>query len=266
MNGADTLPTVLVVGPMKAGTTWIHDYLAWRGDVGLPDGVKETFFFDRHFDRGIGWYAAHFQRWLGHAGPVVEVAPSLFHHAEAPNRVSATLGPVALVVTSRDPVSRAWSHYMHLRRKGYTNASLAEAISLYPEIIAASRYDAQVRRWRAAMPASAVSILPIEQLIADPASYAERLCVALGLPPRRPPETLGESNAAGLPPSFYLARIGRRAAETLRGKGGYGAVNFAKKLGLKTLFFGSDGGRKLELTEADRALIEAHLAEPDVPA
>ena len=34
-----TLPTALVIGPMKAGTTWIHEYLAWRGDVCLPGGT-----------------------------------------------------------------------------------------------------------------------------------------------------------------------------------------------------------------------------------
>ena len=28
-----TSPDALVVGPMKAGTSWIHDYLESRGDV-----------------------------------------------------------------------------------------------------------------------------------------------------------------------------------------------------------------------------------------
>ena len=170
-----TLPTALVIGPMKAGTTWVNAYLAWRGDVCLPRGVKETFFFDRHSDRTTGWYAGHFR----HHDPArhraaVEVAPSLFHCPEAPGRVAGTLGAVPLIVTTRDPVARAWSHYLHLRRKGYTDAPLAEAITRHPEIVAASRYEAQLARWRAAMPGSPVTVLALEDLIADPAGHAAR--------------------------------------------------------------------------------------------
>jgi hypothetical protein len=45
-------PDAMVIGPMKAGTTWLYSYLISRGDVCLPEGVKETFFFDRRFNKG----------------------------------------------------------------------------------------------------------------------------------------------------------------------------------------------------------------------
>lgn len=137
-----TLPTALIIGPMKAGTTWIYDYLSWRGDVCLPQGVKETFFFDRNWDKGVTWYARHF-----HAHKtcdcevIVEVAPSLFHHPDAPGYVRDTLGQVQLIVTIRDPVDRAWSHYQHLRSKGYTNSDLKIALVQFPEIVEASKYE-----------------------------------------------------------------------------------------------------------------------------
>lgn len=255
-----TLPTALVIGPMKAGTTWVQDYLAWRGDVCVPSGVKETFFFDNHFDRGTEWYQAHFR----HHDParhhaVVEVAPSLFHGDAAPERVAQTLGSLPLIVTTRDPVARAWSHYLHMRRKGYTRAPLAEAVAQYPEIIAASLYGAQLDRWRAALPQSPLTVLSLEDLIADPAVYAERLCAALGIASRDPPETLGASNASGVPPSFLLARLGRQMATAIRASGGYGVVNLAKWLGLKQIFFGADGSKQVRMTPDERDVIEAAL-------
>ena len=253
---------------MKAGTTWVHDYLAWRGDVCLPQGVKETFFFDRHCDRTTAWYAGHFR----HHDParhraVVEVAPSLFHCPEAPERVADTLGAVPLIVTTRDPVARAWSHYLHLRRKGYTNAPLAQALDQHPGIIEASRYAPLIAHWQAALPDSPVTVLPLEDLIADRTAYADRLCQALGLPPIPPPGTLAESNATGVPPSFLLARLGRHAAAALRSVGGYAVVNLAKKAGLKRAFFGADGGQRISLEPQDRALLEARLgASSHAPA
>lgn len=255
-----TLPTALVIGPMKAGTTWVHDYLAWRGDVCLPQGVKETFFFDRHFDRDMDWYGTHFS----HHNPdchraIVEVAPSLFHCPGSPGRVANLLGPVPLIVTTRDPVARAWSHYLHLRRKGYTDAALPEAIVRHPEIITASRYDLQIRRWQQALPASPVTILPLEDLMVDPAAYAARLCAALDLPRRDPPTDLGRSNEGGEPPSFLLARLGRQTAAAIRSRGGYGVINLAKRTGLKRVFFGADGAQKAVLDPASRAVLEAHL-------
>lgn len=261
-----TLPTALVIGPMKAGTTWVQDYLAWRGDVCLPAGVKETFFFDRHFDRGADWYRAHFR----HHDParhraVTEVAPSLFHGDDVPDRVAQTLGSLPLIVTTRDPVARAWSHYLHLRRKGYTRAPLAEAVARHPEIIAASQYDAQLDRWRAALPQAPLTVLPLEDLIANPSDYAARLCDALGIAPRDPPETLGAANASGVPPSFLLARLGRQTAAAIRSAGGYGVVNLAKRLGLKRVFFGADGGNRLEIGDDDRSLIETALSRHGSP-
>lgn len=256
-----TLPTALIVGPMKAGTTWVQDYLRWRGDVCLPKEVKETFFFDRHFERGTGWYGAHFRHYnpaRHHA--VVEVAPSLFHCSDVPIRVVQTLGRAPLIVTTRDPVARAWSHYLHLRRKGYTNAPLAEALEQHPEIIAASLYGAQLDRWRTALPESQVTILPLEELIANPNGYATRLCAALGIPPGDPPASLGASNATGVPPSFLLARLGRQTAGAIRSAGGYKMVNLAKRLGLKRVFFGADGGRRLQIGDNERSLIERALS------
>lgn len=47
------------IGPMRAGTSWLHHALSLHPGVSLPR-EKETFYFDRYFERGPAWYAAHF--------------------------------------------------------------------------------------------------------------------------------------------------------------------------------------------------------------
>lgn len=258
------IPRALLIGPMKAGTTWAHDYLSWRGDVCLPKGVKETFFFDQHFDRGVYWYNQHFKNCNSSTHRlIVEVAPSLFHCPEAPRRVAEILGPIALIVTTRDPIARAWSHYLHLRRKGYTNLPLADAISVYPEIIAASQYETYIKRWHSFLPSASITTLQMEELATSPKKYAARLCNALGLPELPPPPALGKVNSGGIPPSFFLARWGRQMATLLRSNGCYGTVIAAKHLGLKRLFFGADGGVQPEITETERQLLQSALTNID---
>lgn len=256
----ETLPTALVIGPMRAGTTWMHDYLVWRGDVCLPKGVKETFFFDHYFGRGVRWYARHFRHFdpHGHAA-IVEVAPSLFPDAGAPARVRAVIGGRPLVVVVRDPVERAWSHYQHLRRKGYTRAPLAAALKEYPQIVEASRYEAHIARWQAALPNSPVTVLRLADLVADRRAYAAQLCRALGLPEMPPPDGLGEANSGGAAPSFRMAQAGRRMATVLRYAGGHAVVNLARRAGLKKVFYGADGGRRIRPSPEELALLRAAL-------
>lgn len=243
----EEIPKTLVIGPMKAGTSWIQEYLAWRGDVCLPRGVKETFFFDRYYTRRFDWYAQHFRYKHDVHSLMVEVAPSLFHCKHAPYRVAESLGEIPLVVTLREPAARSWSHYLHLRRKGYTNKSLKDAAADYPEILEASRYEERIAEWRMAVPHSRIVKLKLEDLRDDQSAYIVSLCNALGLNLLYPDRGLASPNAAGAAPSFLLAKFGKKIAEVFRYHGWYEAVNLAKQAGLKKVFFGHPSGKERAL-------------------
>lgn len=248
------LPDAIIIGPMKSGTSWIQEYLNSRGDVALPGGVKETFFFDRRYDKGLDWYTSHFE----YADSVrqllaVEVAPSYFHSLIAAERMRSILGEIPLVVTLRDPVRRAWSHYLHLRRYGYTNAPLREATREFPEILEASRYKTCLKRWQQSFQHDRMCVLWQEELAQSPEEYARKLCEGLSIPFVTPDASLQEKkNAAALPRSALLAAVGDRTAHLLRANRLYGLVNFAKRIGLKSLFFGKPGTSVMpQLGDAD---------------
>jgi hypothetical protein len=234
----DILPHALFIGPMKSGTTFVYKYLESRGDICLPRGVKETFFFDSRFEKGIDWYRSHFRHYHPASHKcILEVAPSYFHNREAPERIQKHLGAIPLVITLRDPVSRSWSHYLHLRRKGYTCAPFLEAVEQYPEIVEASCYATFIQRWQKVFGKNHIHILFLEDLTRNEDEYLRRLCVPLGLDYHQV-QGLQKENPAGMSPSFILASFGRRAANTLRKRRLYFVVNAAKHLGLKQVFFG----------------------------
>jgi len=233
------VPDAMMIGPMKAGTTWAYEYLKSRGDVCMPKGVKETFFFDRHYERDIEWYKAHFtycenERYQR----IMEVAPSCFHCPDAPKRINKILGKIRLVVVLRDPVKRSWSHYLHLLRYGYTSEPFHIAVRKFPEILEASRYDTQLKRWRRVF-GDQIQVLFLEDLEANMENYCRKLCDALQLRFILPESTSNErTNVATVAPSQWLAKAGRTIANSLRHRRMYFVVNIAKSLGLKRIFFG----------------------------
>jgi hypothetical protein len=102
-------------------------YLGAHPDVFVPPR-KEVHFFDRHWDRGLGWYEAHFD--AASSGQAMgEGTPSYLYDDDAMARVRATLPAARLLVMVREPVDRAYSQYWHARARGWTERSFTDELA-----------------------------------------------------------------------------------------------------------------------------------------
>ncbi len=257
-------PTIFC-GPMKSGTTWVHEYLKARGDVCLPARTKEIFFFDRYYRRGDSWYRGQFRPEPQHR-LLVDVAPSILAHPEAPARVAETLPEANVVILRRDPVARAWSHYLHLKRYGYTAAPLDKAIDSHPVIIEASRVEFWRDRWRAALGEDRVCIMDTELLGTDTAGFARAIDRLLGLPDSSVDVTaLGKVNGAAAPRHHLISALARKASYALRDAKLDVVVQAARDLGLNRIYASRRPGPALKASEADRDLILHKLMEGPKP-
>ena len=54
------LPSFLVLGAQKAGTTWLYHMLAHHPQIFMPD-CKEVHFWDKQYAKGYAWYEALFK-------------------------------------------------------------------------------------------------------------------------------------------------------------------------------------------------------------
>lgn len=264
------LPNVLFVGPMKAGTSWLYEYLKGRGDVLLPDGVKETFFFDDRFEsKGIEWYASHFQAETlegedSSFSRIAEVAPTYFHSPEAPQRIRSALGEIDIVVTLRDPADRAFSLFQHMRRYGMTRETeFRSAVENSDGILASSHYFECLTRWESAFGKNRVSVMDMQDLKTEPAEFARGCCELLSLASTGEEALPGQVNVASEPRSYLVAKTGRVVGNLLRSFRLYQVVEFGKRLGLKRLFFGDPQKKRSRLSKEDRqwfiSLIEDDL-------
>jgi len=244
------LPTFLIIGAQKGGTTSLHEYLAEHPGVGAAE-IKEVHYFTLHSQRPLDWYRAHFPREGRHLH-VFESTPYYLFHPCCPARIRAALPDVRLIALLRDPVSRAHSHHQHERALGFESLEFAEALAREPErlageeerllnepgyrsyahqhysYLARGRYDRQLERWLEHFPREQMLILASEELFSDPRTTVHRVQAWLGLDPHTP------------------ARL------TARGARAYPPLDDGLRAQLKDVF-------------RDSSARAAHLAEVDFP-
>jgi hypothetical protein len=223
------LPNFLYVGPDKAGSSWLHEILLKHPDVYLTP-AKDLYFFDRYYDRGTEWYAAQFRDARGEA-VVGEVCQDYLFHPEAADRIRATLGPaVKVMVSLRDPVERAWSSYLYMRKHGIGPATFAEALRTRPELLEHGRYGTGLARFLAHYPRELVHVALFDELERDPQAYLDAVTDFLEVDPQRLDE---KDLAARLPAakarSVALAHAARRSADWVRARDGARLVGLVKR-------------------------------------
>lgn len=219
------------VGPQRTGTTWLDACLREHPGLCLPDGVKETFFLDRHFDRGWDWHAGHFER----CGPErlrAEVGPTWFDAPGAAGRLHARSPDCRILVTLRDPAGRSWSLYRHHRRKGRVGEDFREAVDRIPRIVEASRYGEHLPRWIERFGRERVRVVLLDDVRERPAAVLEEVCSFLEVAPfDEAPAAAEERVYAGRRArSPGLARLAVGASRWLRDRGLHGAADLARRL------------------------------------
>ncbi|BCB90822.1 sulfotransferase family protein [Phytohabitans suffuscus] len=190
------LPGFLVIGGQRCGTTSLHSYLAAHPQVRAASG-KELQYFSLHYGRGERWYRGHFPP--ASPGTVCfEASPLYLFHPLAPGRAAATLPSGRYVALLRDPVERAWSHYLHTRSYGQEPLDFADALAAEPSRTASpeglrrysyaarGRYAEQLERWFAHVPRERLHVVRSEDLYADPAAVYAKVLAFLGLDPFTP--------------------------------------------------------------------------------
>lgn len=187
------LPTFLVVGAMKAGTTSLHAYLASHPDITMSEPKELDFFVvEKHWSRGVDWYASHFAHADADA-PRGETSPNYTKHptfAGVPERIAQVLPDVRLVYLVRDPIERMRSHLEHAVRHGAEARRIDVELLENPHLQACSRYGEQLAHHLRHMPADRVLVLPSARLRTDTRSSVRRVVEFVGADPDRLPDPL----------------------------------------------------------------------------
>lgn len=200
------LPSALIIGAQRSGTTSLFNYLVQHPDV-LPPIGKEIHYFDFNYARGVKYYRGRFpySHRLRRGALTLDATPYYLAHPLVPERAARLLPQVKLIAVLRNPVDRALSHYQHEIREGRETLSFAEAIEKESERLAGEEerlrnepgyyswnhrrfsylrrglYMEQLRRWLQYFPRSQLLVLQSEWLFRDPPAAMATVQRFLGL-------------------------------------------------------------------------------------
>jgi hypothetical protein len=124
-----TLPSFLVIGAQRAGSTFLHDHLSGYTSAENSPLQKEVHYFDNKYYRSLRWYSKFFLpvRDEGQNEKTFETSPYYIYHPAVPKRVKESLPDVKLVAILRDPVDRAVSQYKWMRQIGLETRTAEKA-------------------------------------------------------------------------------------------------------------------------------------------
>lgn len=217
------LPTYLVIGAKRCGTTSLQRYLLAHPQVAplfpRTAHVKGAHYFDRNAYRPLSWYRSFFPaRLSGKTSVCGDVSPYYFIHPHAAERAAATVPGAKIIALLRDPVERAVSQYRDEVKCGHETLSLADALAAEATRLDADltqrsadprwygfvhehlcyrtwgRYAEHLSRWSGYFPRDQILLLRSVDLFERPHATYQAVTDFLGLAPYLPP-TFARYNA-----------------------------------------------------------------------
>ncbi len=190
------LPTFVVIGSMRSGSTSLYKYLQVHPDVFMPR--KEIHFFDRRWHHGLDWYRHRFEGYGGQPA-VGEATPTYLADPVALDRMAATIPGARLLAVLRDPVDRAYSHYWMEHARDRDPRTFEQAVdderlttTSPSDYLVRGRYAEQLADVAARFPRDHVHVLFLDDLRDRPADTYAAVCSFLGIDASFVPPLLGE--------------------------------------------------------------------------
>lgn len=186
-NRVGRLPSFLIIGAMKAGTTTLYrDMLAAMPGVYLPpDKEPEALTDDAVLSaEGRRRYTSLFREAAAHqiCGEASTAYTKLPDYAGVPERAGQILGSnLKLVYLMRNPVDRLVSHYKHESIKHPEQRSIGHAIDANPSLIHYSCYAAQLEPWLERFGREAVLPIKFEDYVQDREATLAHVAEFLGV-------------------------------------------------------------------------------------
>jgi hypothetical protein len=206
------LPTAVVIGAQKCGTSALHYYLAHHPGASVSQPKELDFFLtEKNWRRGVDWYASRFDP----ARPVrVDASPNYTahpFHRGVMGRMATVLPGARLVYLVRDPLERISAHWAHNYALGRHDGSLGELANPRSSYVTRSCYALQLDQVLAHYPADALLVLDARDLKAHRAATLRRVFAHLQLDAHEHPAFATVRNRTDLKtvPS-PLARVCRR--------------------------------------------------------
>ncbi len=187
------LPSFLVIGDHKTGTSSIQEYLKQHPEVYMPRDIKELRFFaydenNEYHARSSAYTVKQFDDYLSYFADVKdekvvgEASPNYLRSPGTAERIKAKLPEVKLIVCLRNPADRLFSLYqMELRFSRETREFDEFAFGRDALIPKGSFYWQDLKKYYELFPRENIHVVIFDDLISDQVQTMQQVYAFLGI-------------------------------------------------------------------------------------
>lgn len=224
------LPNFLIIGAAKSGTTSLYNYLHQHPDVYVSPNKEPRFFafegetFEPEHRvhsstvTTLKEYKTLFEG-VTHEKAIGEASPSYLANAKSIERIKHYVPDARLVAILRNPVERAYSHFLHAvlhdlepKEATFEQALRNEVIEFdgyvrHRPYIDMGFYGRQLEPYIESFPSAQLHVFLFDELRADPTSVAQELYRFLGVDEHFTPDVGARHAKTGVPRHRLLHRM-----------------------------------------------------------
>lgn len=227
------MPTFIVIGAARSGTTALYSYLRQHPDVFMCRSKEPNFFafegqaldyrgpgaeFVNNSVATLEAYQALFED-APEGAAIGEASPLYLYSPQAPSRIHARLPHARLIAILRNPIEQAYSHFLYARKEmieshtdflraldaqGERRAAHWQPLFQYIEF---ARYNVQLRRYFEHFSRDQIKLFLYEDFDADSLGVTQEVFRFIGVRDTFAPDVRYRANQGGIPRSALLQSV-----------------------------------------------------------
>lgn len=222
------LPNFFIVGAPKAGTTSLYAYLNRHEEVFMPKLIKEPDYFSHEaiLKQDLYYKTIHIteeKKYLALFNDVKgqkaigEASVSYLFYSGTARKIYDFNPGSKIIMLLRDPIERAYSHYLMDYRLGLIKDSFEDIIlkqkthrysdMYYQQVVSLGEYAVQIERYLDVFGKGQVKILLYDQLRTDPEGLMCEVCDFLGISANYKVDLHDKHNAYAAPKNAFVEKI-----------------------------------------------------------
>lgn len=203
------MPTFLVLGAARCGTTSLHYYLDEHPDIGMSTIKEPNYFLFRQTANGPQPCIADDRRLIAKsvaereryerlfptaARALGEASPLYLYTRETPELIREVVPDARLIAIVREPVERTWSHFVYVNDdlgdqtlpafRAAVEEEIGQPYAPYrtgTHFVRPSAYAEQLQRYLAVFPAEQLLVIGYDDLIGNTGDTLAQICRFLGV-------------------------------------------------------------------------------------
>jgi tetratricopeptide (TPR) repeat protein len=220
-NNSNNKPNFFIIGAAKCGTTYFSNILNSHPQIYIPIFTEPHFYDnDENFQLGFQHYLNTFFKGTHHVYKRGDCTPKYFHrHTKVIPRLLEynTNNSLQFILILRDPVKRAFSHYLHRVRVYKESESFEKALDLEKHRLAENPdmwasyfqdglYAQLLKHWFAVFETNQFHIVFFEDMVSDINRVAKQTFRFLHVKTDVKLQRIGIKNKASVPKSHAFMR------------------------------------------------------------